>query len=214
MVGYAPPPAYPDSMSHAAPKIPSEPAADPLARLLQAHPETAYDYLEFRRVMAGNAAALAAERATDQELARIRACLDSMEKAHALDDPAQEAAADAEFHLAIYETAHNLVMVQVMRRIFEMLKGGVFYDRSDLYRRKGVRDGFLRQHQAIWHAIAAGNPEAARTMAEAHISSIEEALREAQRADSRRETALRRRTGSDLTGRIRADATAAKIVDK
>ncbi len=179
------------------------PASDPLARLLQAHPETAYDYLEFRRVMAGNAAALAAERATDEDLARMRSCLDAMEKAHALDDPAQEAAADAEFHLAIYEAAHNLVMAQVMRRIFEMLKGGVFYDRGDLYRRKGVRDGFLRQHQAIWHAIAAGNPDAARSMAEAHIASIEEALREAQHADSRREVAVRRRNGSDLTGRAR-----------
>jgi GntR family transcriptional repressor for pyruvate dehydrogenase complex len=190
-------------MMHAAPIAPPEPASDPLARLLQAHPETAYDYLEFRQVMAGNAAALAAERATDEDLARMRACLDAMEKAHALDDPAQEAAADAEFHLAIYEAAHNLVMVQVMRRIFEMLKGGVFYDRGDLYRRKGVRDGFLRQHQAIWHAIAAGNPDAARSMAEAHIASIEEALREAQHADSRREVALRRRNGSDLIGRAR-----------
>lgn len=206
VIGYAPAPSYPDAMMHAAPKTADPPATDPLARLLQAHPETAYDYLEFRRVMAGNAAALAAERATDEDLGRVRACLDAMEKAHALDDPAQEAAADAEFHMAIYEAAHNQIMVQVMRRIFEMLKGGVFYDRGDLYRRKGVRDGFLRQHQAIWHAIAAGNPETARAVAEAHIASTEEALREAQHADSRREVALRRRTGSDLTGRPRDGA--------
>ncbi|TAN62180.1 MAG: FCD domain-containing protein [Magnetospirillum sp.] len=182
----------------------AEPANDPLARLLQAHPQTAYDYLEFRRLMAGNAAALAAERADEADLARLRACMEAMERAHALDDPAQEATADADFHLAIYQAAHNLVMTQVMRRIFEMLKGGVFYDRADLYRRRGVRDGFLRQHQAIWQAIAAGDPEAARTLAEAHIRSTEEALREAQHADARREVALRRRSGSDLTGRTRA----------
>lgn len=207
MVGYAPPPSYPDDMIHAAPNAATEqPAADPLARLLQAHPETVFDYFEFRRVMAGNAAALAAERATDEDLARIRACLEAMEKAHALDDPAQEAAADAEFHLAIYEAAHNLVMAQVMRRVFDMLKVGVFYDRIDLYRRRGVRDAFLRQHQAIWQAIASGNPEAARSMAEAHINSTEEALREAQFANSRRDVALRRRAGSDLIGRSRDSA--------
>jgi GntR family transcriptional repressor for pyruvate dehydrogenase complex len=181
----------------------AEPARDPLARLLQAHPQTAYDYLEFRYLMAGNAAALAAERATESDLAHMRACIEAMEKAHAIDDPAQEAAADAEFHLAIYEASQNLVMTQVMRRIFDMLKGGVFYDRADLYRRRGVREGFLRQHQAIWHAIASGNPETARTMAEAHISSIREALREAQHDDARREVALRRRGGSDLTARPR-----------
>lgn len=180
-----------------------EPARDPLARLLQAHPQTAYDYLEFRYLMAGNAAALAAERATESDLARMRACVEAMEKAHAIDDPAQEAAADAEFHLAIYEASQNLVMTQVMRRIFEMLKGGVFYDRADLYRRRGVREGFLRQHQAIWHAIASGNPETARATAEAHISSIRESLREAQHDDARREVALRRRGGSDLVARPR-----------
>ncbi|MDO8605747.1 MAG: FCD domain-containing protein [Phaeospirillum sp.] len=182
---------------------PAEPAPDPLARLLQAHPETVFDYFEFRRVMAGNAAALAAERADEADLTRLRACVEAMETAHALDDPEQEATADADFHLAIYQAAHNLVMSQVMHRVFDMLKIGVFYDRIDLYRRRGVRDGFLRQHLAIWHAIAAGNPEAARSTAEAHISSTEEALREAQYANSRRDVALRRRSGSDLTGRAR-----------
>jgi GntR family transcriptional repressor for pyruvate dehydrogenase complex len=186
-------------------RVPSEtspePAVDPLARLLQSHPETAYDYLEFRYLMAGNAAALAAERASEADLARMHACIEAMEKAHAVDDLAQEAAADAEFHLTIYEASQNLVMTQVMRRIFEMLKGGVFYDREDLYRRRGVREGFLRQHQAIWHAIASGNPVTARTAAEAHISSIREALREAQGVDQRRDVALRRRAGSDLVAR-------------
>ncbi|KIL97505.1 Glycolate utilization operon transcriptional activator GlcC [Paramagnetospirillum magnetotacticum MS-1] len=199
--------AYPDPMMHAAPKPTlrnaGEPASDPLSRLLQAHPETVFDYFEFRRVMAGSAAALAAERATPEDLAHLRACMEAMEKAHALDDPAQEAATDAEFHLAIYQSAHNLVMSQVMGRVFDMLKVGVFYDRIDLYRRRGVRDAFLRQHQAIWQAIVAGNPEAARIAAEAHINSTEEALREAQFANSRRDVALRRRAGSDLTGRPR-----------
>ncbi len=182
---------------------PPEPGNDPLARLLQSHPQTAFDYLEFRRVMAGNAAALAAERASAEDLMRLRTCLEAMERTHALDDPTQEAAADADFHLAIYQAAHNEVMTQVMRRIFEMLRGGVFYDRADLYRRRGVREGFLRQHQAIWKAIAEGNPEVARHAAETHINSIEEALREAQHADARREVAVRRRSGSDLIGRPR-----------
>jgi GntR family transcriptional regulator, transcriptional repressor for pyruvate dehydrogenase complex len=192
-------------MSMTRPTAKTRPAAatDPLARLLHAHPETAYDYLEFRRVMAGNAAALAAERANPLDLDRLKECLEKMEGAHALDDPAHEAAADAEFHVAIYEAAHNEIMTYIMRRIFEMLRGGVFYDRTDLYNRKGVRDGFLRQHRAIHTAIAAGNPEAARQAAEAHIGSTAEALREAQHADARREVALRRQAGSDLMARAK-----------
>ena len=49
--------------------------ADPLARLLQCHPETAFDYLEFRRMMAGPAAAFAAERATARDIERLGACM-------------------------------------------------------------------------------------------------------------------------------------------
>lgn len=185
----------------------SLPAAgtDTFASLLRTHPEKAYDYLEFRRLVAGVAAALAAERGNPEEIAHLRQCLEAMEAAHATDSHEDEAAADAAFHLAIYEAAHNEMMLHIMRPIFEMLRQGVFYDRTDLYLRKGVRDGFLRQHQAIYHAIAAGNPEAARLAAEAHLASTEEALREAQKADARREVALRRQSGSDLVARGRRE---------
>lgn len=173
-------------------------SVDTLSRLLHSHPETAYDYLEFRRLLAGQASAFAAERATEEDLARLEASLRAMEEAHALDDPAQEAAADARFHLAIYDSAGNTVMAHIMRRLLEMLKSGVFYDRADLYLRRGVREGFLRQHQAIFAAIAARNPDAARAAADAHLASTTEALREAQRADQRREVSVRRREGLDL----------------
>lgn len=171
---------------------------DPFARLLASNPHTAYDYLEFRRLMAGNAAALAAGRAEPEDIARLKGCLEAMERAHDQDDPEEEVAADAAFHLAIYEATHNEVMAHIMRRIFDMLRMGVFYDRQSLYLRRGVRDNFLRQHQAIFQAIAAADTEAARHAAETHIASTEEALREAQRADARRDTALRRRSGADL----------------
>jgi len=183
-----------------APKEDEEDAAKayPLARLLQCHPETAIDYLEFRRMMAGPAAAFAAERATPEDIERLGKCLHAMEEAHELDDPSQEAAADASFHLAIYEASHNQVLIRIMQQFIRMMSEDVFYERTSLYQRRGVRDSFLRQHQAIYHAIAAGNPEAARATADAHLASTMEALREAQRADARLEVALRRQQGAKL----------------
>lgn len=171
---------------------------DPLSCLLHSHPETAFDYLEFRRLLAGQAAAFAAERAAEHDIDRLHDSLRAMEQAHALDDPAQEALADAQFHLTCYEMSGNTVMIHIMRRLFDMLKNGVFYDRADLYLRRGVREGFLRQHQAIYAAIAARNPDAARAAADAHLASTAEALHEAQRADLRREVSVRRRDGLDL----------------
>jgi GntR family transcriptional regulator, transcriptional repressor for pyruvate dehydrogenase complex len=191
---------YRDGMNtaHEDPEDEDAAKADPLARLLQCHPETAFDYLEFRRMMAGPAAAFAAERATPQDLAKLAACLRQMEETHGLDDASQEAAADAAFHLAIYEASHNEVLIRIMQQFIRMMSEGVFYERTSLYQRRGVRDSFLRQHQAIYHAIAAGNPEAARATADAHLASTMEALREAQRAEARLEVALRRQQGAKL----------------
>jgi len=177
------------------------PRTDVLANLLRSHPETAYDYLEFRRLLAGQASAFAAERATPEDLARLRACMEAMEAAHANDDPAEEAAADINFHMAIYKATHNAVMVHIMARLFELLRQGVFFDRSDLYLRRGVRDGFLRQHQALFKAISAGDAATARGAAEAHLQSTVEALREAQKADHRRDISIRRRDGSGLVAK-------------
>ena len=178
--------------------------ADPLARLLQCHPETAFDYLEFRRMMAGPAAAFAAERATPQDIERLGDCLRAMEEAHGIDDPSQEAAADAVLPPCDLRGFAQQVLIRIMQQFIRMMSEDVFYERTSLYQRRGVRDSFLRQHQAIYHAIAAGNPEAARATADAHLASTMEALREAQRADARLEVALRRQQGAKLvTGKAK-----------
>jgi len=178
-------------------------STDTFANLLRSHADSAYDYLEFRRLLAGQASALAAERATPEEIDQLRVKLQAIETAHALDDPAQEVTADIEFHLAIYHATHNVVMVHIITRLFDLLRQGVFFDRSDLYLRRGVRDGFLRQHQALFRAVAAGDAATARQAAENHLDSTVEALREAQRADQRREISLRRRDGSGLVAKAR-----------
>jgi len=178
---------------------------EPFARLLHAHPETAFDYLEFRRLLAGQITAFAAERGSEEDMVRLQLRMQELEDAHSLDDPAQEAAADAAFHQAVYQMAGNAIMTHVMGTLFHMLKDGVFYDRSDLYLRRGVRDGFMRQHRAIYAAIVARNPEAARAAADAHIASTAEALREAQRADQRREVSVRRMEGLALTQKPRGE---------
>lgn len=181
-------------------------SSETFASLLRAHSDSAYDYLEFRRLLAGQASAFAAQRATPEDIALLRAALAKMEAAHAGNDSAAEAAADAEFHLGVYRATHNVVMVHIMARLFEMQRQGVFFDRQDLYLRRGVRDGFMRQHQALFRALEAGDAAAARASAEAHLDSIVEALREVQRADQRRETSLRRRDGSGLVAKGRRGA--------
>jgi GntR family transcriptional repressor for pyruvate dehydrogenase complex len=172
--------------------VPPRPVAAPLAVLLRDHPEAAFDYLEFRQLVAGTATALAAERATEEDRQRLSRAFQAMVAAHGKDDPAEEAEADADFTLAIYHAAHNRVMEEIMRTVITMLRQNVFYDRKRFYRREGVRDLLLRQHKAIHDAVLARDPTAARLAAERHIAFTRDALAESRVAEERLAVSLRR----------------------
>lgn len=172
---------------------------EPLYLALASRPETTFDYLEFRRAVEGTAARFAALRSTDVDRALIAERFAAMEAAHTQDDPSDEADADADFHLAVYEASHNLMMLHVMRSLSEMLRKDVFYNRAKLYQRQGVRELLLEQHRAVCVAVLAGDGEAAQAAAEAHIDFTRDALAEIAKADARLEVSLRRMARSDLT---------------
>lgn len=96
------------------------PLMQPLASLLANNPQATDDYFEFRRILEGQAARFAARRASEADKAAIRACIDQMTAAHALEDPSHEADTDADLHLLIYEATHNVIFLHVMRAMVEL----------------------------------------------------------------------------------------------
>lgn len=152
--------------------------SDPLMALLKEHPETSRDLLEFRRGLEGIAAGDAAIRATDADREIMRRRFKAMEEAHGGTDPGQEADADAQFHLSIAAAAHNVVLYHVMRGLFDLMKGGIAVSRELLYEKEGVRERLLSQHRELYEAVAGGDPAAARRAAEAHLSYVDDTLRE------------------------------------
>lgn len=171
---------------------------EPLYSALASRPETTFDYLEFRRFVEGSAAYFAALRGTDVDRDLIRECFEKMEAAHQQDDSSDEAETDADFHLAVYEASHNLVMLHIMRSLSDMLRKDVFYNRAKLYQRQGVRELLLEQHRAVYQTVMAGDPDAAKAAAEAHIDFTRDALMEIAKADARLEVSLRRIAKTDL----------------
>src|SRR5690606_15099370 len=127
--------------------------ADPLIRMLAERSEVADDYLEFRDVVESSAAAMAAERANELDIQQIRNCIALIEAAHDANDPAAEAEADAELHIAIYEASHNLVLLQIMRALSGNLRMDVMHNRQRLFTIPYVRDLLRDQHLAIARAI-------------------------------------------------------------
>ncbi len=171
---------------------------EPLYAALASRPETTFDYLEFRRFVEGSAAYYAALRGTDVDRELLKHCFETMVEAHGKDDSSDEAETDADFHLAVYEASHNLVMLHIMRSLSDMLRKDVFYNRAKLYQRQGVRELLLEQHRAVYETVMAGDPNAAKAAAEAHIDFTRDALQEIAKADARLEVSLRRIARSDL----------------
>ncbi|WP_284163730.1 FCD domain-containing protein [Frigidibacter sp. SD6-1] len=160
-----------------------------LIKLFSAHDDAVSDYVDFRRDMEGLAAERAARLASDTDLQVIDTIFARMEAAHAKRDPSDEAALDAEFHMAIIEAGHNVIMLHMMRSMFDLLKAGVFYNRQAIFRQRQTRDTLLDQHRAIRDAILARDPGAARAAVEAHLTFVQDCLTDLRRADRNEDVA-------------------------
>ncbi|MEO1491299.1 MAG: FCD domain-containing protein [Pseudomonadota bacterium] len=177
----------------------------PLIELFAKHDAALFDYVAFRRDLEGLAAERAALHATDTDLEVINSVFARMETAAAKRNPETEAAIDAEFHMAIVEAAHNVVMMHMMRSLYELLVRGVWYNRSVIYSLRERRARLLDQHRAIRDAVVQRDPVAAREAVNAHLDFIEVSLREADRARTREQVAdLRREHEARRAGKTRS----------
>lgn len=163
-----------------------------LSRLFSAHDEALFDYIDFRRDMEGLAAERAARYGSDTDLRVIDAVFAKMEAAHSRRNPETEAALDAEFHMAIIEASHNVIMLHMMRSMFGLLKAGVFYNRQVMFKQRMTRAALLDQHRAINEALQARDPAGARAAVERHLDFVREALTAQRRAERNEEIARKR----------------------
>ncbi|MEW9918395.1 FadR/GntR family transcriptional regulator [Marimonas sp. MJW-29] len=154
-----------------------------LVQLFARHEDAVFDYLSFRRDMEGLAAERAAKSASDTDLAVVQTVFDKMEATHAKRNPEEEAQLDAQFHMAIIEASHNVVMLHMMRSMYELLREGVFYNRQIMFKQRTSRAALLDQHRAINAALQARDPAGARAAIEAHLDFVEASLEDQQRAE-------------------------------
>ena len=76
-----------------------------------------------------------------------------MEAAHGRGDFEEEAAIDVEFHNAIGECAHNIILLHTLRSCYRLLSDGVFHNRLLVFNLPGAREELLAQHRAIHAAV-------------------------------------------------------------
>lgn len=183
---------------------------DPLIELMATRSDVVDDYLELRARLERMAASLAATRANDVDRATLAQAMARIDAAHDKADPHDEADADVDLHVAIYEASHNVVLLQIMRALSGMLRRGVFHNRERLYARPEVRTVLLAQHRDIFETVMARDPEAAGRAAEEHIVYTKRVMDEIAAADARLEISLRRIDGGSISARARGAGGAAR----
>ena len=163
--------------------------SDSLVRLFAGHDAALFDYISFRRDLEGMSAERAARHGSDMDLQVIDAIYRKMEVSHRARNPAEEARLDAEFHLSIIEASHNIIMLHIMRAMFNLLHQGVFYNRQMIFRQRGTRDELLAQHASINDAIQQRDPSGACAAARAHLDYVERLMSDLKRSEKNEEIA-------------------------
>jgi DNA-binding FadR family transcriptional regulator len=130
-------------------------------------------FLEVRRLLEPAATALAAQRMTADDVEKLQAVLDELGA-----EPSIEAlvANDLEFHRRIAAGAAN----PVLSSLLDGLSGPT--TRARIWRgltQQGAAERTREQHQAIVDAIAARQPDLARSWATVHVAGVEDWLRRA-----------------------------------
>jgi GntR family transcriptional repressor for pyruvate dehydrogenase complex len=133
---------------------------------IRAHADRLPEVIETRDALETKIAALAAERRTDDDLARIRDALRVM--ADDVDAGGRGVEGDERFHGAVTAAAHSLLLARLMGEIGDLIKES----RIESLSQPGRPRDSLAGHRAIADAIAAGDPEAAAAAMRAHVEMV------------------------------------------
>ena len=143
-----------------------------LSFLLRMEPGTLWELMEMRKALEVEVAGLAAERATAEDIATMRAKLDRMREN--IDAPEGYVHADVGFHEMLTRSARNRVFLMMMEPIVDLLLASRRMTGSKEANAKRA----LRAHEAILKRVEAKDVEGARTEMRKHMITTEHDMRE------------------------------------
>lgn len=130
---------------------------------------------EVRRLLEIDAAGLAAERASDEDLVVLKECMNTL--ANSGSDAELWAIRDVEFHRTICKLTHNPLYLIMLDSIGDIL---VEIRRATVHIPRRLPK-LLVVHQRICDAIAAHDPPAARRAMRSHLQELERAWKKLKR---------------------------------
>lgn len=118
------------------------------------------EVIEAREIVELQLGPMAAERASADDVARLRGCLDAM--AAAVDDVPAYAEADMALHMAIADAAQNRFLRQAVEQIRSMIRDNMELSSTIAAGRPGGLQASLESHRKLVDSIESGDAEATR----------------------------------------------------
>lgn len=148
---------------------------DPLTNLIGESIDRLIELLEVRRILETQTAALAAEFASPRDIDDLAAIIDEFERVHRYHETGEST--DARFHGRIAQAAGNTVLMHLMATLHKAMTRSSLAVASRFQASELYRETILRQHRAIFEAIRAHDPEAARARMQEHLDYVMRELR-------------------------------------
>ena len=138
------------------------------------HDLSAFEITEARLLFEGDAAALAATQATDEELTEISRLVEEIARENR--DPKGQEKADRAFHLAIARATRNSAIYEAIERLWDLRntspEAALLHEKARTANVKPV----LEEHTAVLRALEARDPAAARDAMRAHLAAVLDSL--------------------------------------
>lgn len=167
----------------------------PINQFIFDDPHYRYDVLEARQALECSAARLAALRASDADKENIQLCYNTMLRYQEQGDAEHAAKADTEFHLAIAQASHNVVLLQIMRGLFNLLLTNVEHNRKTIFASNNpdTINALTQQHRNLLDAVLAGDAIKAEQAANHHLTYISTTQRHYDEDHARQQRVTRTR---------------------
>ena len=162
---------------------PAESIVRPLASVISTEKDDQMELFEMRRMIEPDLAYLAAERATEEEIAMMEKVLALQEEQIARGESGTDV--DKSFHYIMARAAKNKAILRITDNVMDLLAES----REQYLQVEGRPEKSILRHREVLDAIRARDPERAEESMRAHLVDIETSLFGATgRRKSKRET--------------------------
>jgi len=149
---------------------PVESLVSPLASVIFSEKDSQMELFEMRRLIEPQLAYLAAERATEEEIARMEEALALQEQAIAKGETGTET--DKAFHYLMAKATNNKVLL----RLTDYMRDLLAESRDKYLQVEGRPEKSIARHRQVLDAIKAGDGELAAQVMRDHVLDIENCL--------------------------------------